>query len=232
MQAGGLTPPPPLPAGPSPGTGQTEQRLDNAKTQDAGRGLEWVWLNVEGGFSHVGLRTFNVHDESFAAGFVATTANGGQVGAGIGARLLFFTVGARGRLGLYDAYRIFSVGPEAGLHIPLGKLDPHFDLGGGYTSFAGIADAHTGADSPIAIRGFYVRAGGGLDYYLSPLFSLGLNASWELLGLTRPALSAEDLEKLKASSALPDRKEADRLAQGDSSFGAALTITGLVGLHF
>jgi hypothetical protein len=234
MQAGGLSPPPPLPVSPPQGTGQTAEQLDQAKKRDAGRGLEWVWLNVEGGFSHVGLRTFNVRDDAFTAGFVDTTASGGQIGAGLGARLLFFTFGVRGRLGFYSPYRIFSVGPEAGLHIPVGKLDPHVDLGGGYVTFAGIDDAHTHADSPLALRGFYLRVGSGLDYYLLPLLSLGLNASFDLLGLTRPALAKGALDKLKASPGLSDadRAAADKLAAEESSFGAAVVLTGTAGLHF
>lgn len=234
MQAGGLAPPPPLPTGAPPGTGQTAEQLDKAKTLDAGRGLEWAWINVEGGFSHVGLRTFNPRDEGFTAGFVDTTATGGQLGAGLGARLLFFTLGARGRIGLYSAYRIFSVGAEAGIHIPLGKLDPHLDLGGGYVTFADITDAHTQADSPLALHGFYVRVSSGLDYYLSSVFSLGLNASFELLGLTRPGLSAGELDKLKANPGLnaADRAAADQLATKGSSLGSAVAVTGVAGLHF
>lgn len=234
MQAGGLAPPPPLPAGAANGGGKTEEQLDQAKKRDAGRGLEWAWLNVEGGFSHVGLRPFNPREENFTAGFVDATANGGEVGAGLGARLLFFTVGARGRISFSSAYRIYSVGPEAGLHIPIGKLDPHLDLGGGYVTFANIHDARIGGDSPLAIHGYYLRIGGGLDYYLSPVFSLGLNVSGDLLGLTRAELSAADLAALKARPELSaaDQAAADRLATSAFSLGAALAVTGLVGLHF
>jgi hypothetical protein len=234
MQAGGLAPPPPMPTGLPPGTGRTEEQLDKAKKRDSGRGLEWAWLNVEGGFSHVGLRTFNPSDEALTAGFVDTTASGGQIGAGFGARLLFFTLGARGRIGFYSAYRIFSVGGEAGLHIPLGKLDPHFDLGGGYVTFADIRDARIEADSPLALHGFYLRASPGLDYYVSSVFSLGLNVSFELLGLTRPGLAASEISELKASPdrSAAERAAADKLATKDSSFGSAFAVTGVVGLHF
>jgi hypothetical protein len=233
MQAGGLAPPPPIPVTPPPGSGQTAQKLDDSKTSDSGRGLEWVWINVEGGFAHTGLRTFNTRDDSVTAGLVDTTASGGQIGVGAGARVLFFTVGARGRLGFYSPYRIFSVGGEAGMHIAIGRFDPHFDLGAGYTTLQGIKDI-TGTKSPMGIHGFYIRAGGGLDYYLARIFSLGLNASWELLGLTRPALSPGDISSIKANPALStaQRAQADKLAAKDTSFGSALAITGLVGLHF
>src|SRR5262245_55578412 len=56
MTAGGLAPPPPMPSAPppqAPPTGGVEQQLDKAKEEDSGRGLSWVWLEVEGGFEHV-----------------------------------------------------------------------------------------------------------------------------------------------------------------------------------
>ena len=49
LQAGGLAPPPPMgtapgqPPPPASGT-STEQRLDRAKEEDAGRGLNWIWI--------------------------------------------------------------------------------------------------------------------------------------------------------------------------------------------
>src|SRR4051794_22132008 len=46
IQAGGLTPPPPVadtPASAQPKP-STEQNLDEAKKKDSGRGLEWLWL--------------------------------------------------------------------------------------------------------------------------------------------------------------------------------------------
>src|SRR5262245_17297043 len=52
MQAGGLTPPPPMTAPPSnnppASTSPTEQDLDRAKEKDSGRGLNWVYLYVDG----------------------------------------------------------------------------------------------------------------------------------------------------------------------------------------
>src|SRR5262245_44725678 len=83
MQAGGLAPPPPMQPVETepPPDSTTTHELDDAKEKDSGRGLEFVWLNVEGGFAHIGLSTFNVDEPSLTAGFIPTSASGGTVGA-------------------------------------------------------------------------------------------------------------------------------------------------------
>ncbi|WP_437591849.1 hypothetical protein [Sorangium sp. So ce1000] len=235
MQAGGLAPPPPMttpepePAAPD---GGTERRLDEARERDSGRGLEIVWLNVEGGYENVGLQTFNIDEDDFTAGFVSSAANGGLIGAGVGVRLLYFTLGARGRVGLFSDWQLFTLGGEAGMHLPLGKLDPHVDLGFGYAGLGSVKSAVSGAADAIAIRGFYGRISGGLDLYLSPVFSLGANASWELLALTRPGLSSGAIDRIKGGAAAPQQAKADLLAAEGSSVGSALALTAVAGLHF
>ncbi|WP_437280691.1 hypothetical protein WME90_09065 [Sorangium sp. So ce375] len=235
MQAGGLAPPPPMTAPePEPASpdGGTEQRLDEAKERDSGRGLEIVWLNVEGGYENVGLQTFNIDEDNFTAGFVSSAANGGVIGAGVGVRLLYFTLGARGRVGLFSDWQLFRLGGEVGMHLPLGKLDPHVDLGFGYAGLGSVKSAVSGAADAIAIRGFYGRISGGLDLYLSPVFSLGANASWELLALTRPGLSSAAIEEIRSGAAAPQQAKADLLAAEGSSVGSALALTAVAGLHF
>jgi hypothetical protein len=234
MEAGGLAPPPPMGTTQPNTTTPTEQQLDDSKKEDSGRGLSWVWLNVEGGYEHVGLQTFSVNEQAFTAGFVPTTANGGVIGPGLGLRLLFFTLGARGRLGFFDNFQLFSVGPEIGFHIPLGNFEPHLDLGFGYTAMGSFKGAVSGASSAISIRGFDARIGGGLDYYPTSIFSIGANVSWELLGLTRPGLDPSKISSIKASASTTDvqNAQADALALNGTSYGSALAITAVVGLHF
>ncbi|XYI00497.1 hypothetical protein ACMHYB_12370 [Sorangium sp. So ce1128] len=235
MQAGGLAPPPPMTA-PEPepvSPDDTERRLEEAKKEDSGRGLELVWLNVEGGYENVGLQTFNIDEEELTAGFISSSANGGVVGAGVGVRLLFFTLGARGRVGFFNDWQLFSAGGEVGMHLPLGKLDPHIDLGFGYAGLGSFKSAVSGAADAIAIRGFYGRISGGLDLYLSPVFSIGANASWELLALTRPGLTSEEIDRIKGEAATtPQQAKADLLAAEGSSVGSALALTAVAGLHF
>jgi hypothetical protein len=235
MQAGGLTPPPPM-ADPPPSQAppsSTTQQLEEAKEEDSGRGLEFFYLNVEGGFEQVDLTTFSVNEEEFTAGLIATSSNGGVVGGGVGLRLLFLTLGARARAGFFQDWQLFSLGGEVGMHIPIGNLDPHFDLGFGYAGLGNVTGAIQGAADAVSIRGFYARAGGGLDYYITPAVSLGANISFELLGLTRPGVSADDIREIQStntSNADPATLEKVLAADG-SSYGSALGITGVIGLH-
>lgn len=235
MQAGGLAPPPPMPASAtSPEAGKTEERLDKAKKQDSGRGLEWIWANVGGGFEHLGLRTFNPKNENFAAGFVDTAASGGMISGGLGARLLFFTLGARGRITFFSPYNRLSLGPEIGFHFPLGDFEPHADIGVGWTGLGSFGGAVAGDADAIAMHGIYARVGGGIDYYLSPAFSIGLAASVELVHLTRPGITAAQLDAIKSLPTLTaaERDRAALLGAEATSNGGALGVTGQLGLHF
>ncbi|WP_050436249.1 hypothetical protein [Chondromyces crocatus] len=235
MQAGGLAPPPPMQE-PPPATevppSETEQRLDDAKKDDSGRGLEFFYFNVEGGFQQVGLSTFSANEDELTAGLVSTSASGGMVGAGLGLRLFALTLGARARAGFFSNYQLFSVGGEVGLHIPLGRLDPHIDLGFGYAGLGSVTGAISGVEDAVSIRGFYGRIGGGLDIYLTRVLSIGANVSGELMGLTRPGLSAAQVERLQSGSGGdPQQVRADVLAADGSSLGSALAITAVIGLH-
>jgi hypothetical protein len=241
MSAGGLAPPPPM--APSsyqaPAASETSRDLDDSKKGDSGRGLEWFYLEAEGGFQHVGLRTFNVDEESFSAGFIETQSSGPVIGVGVGLRLIFITIGARGRVGFFNSWDLFSVGGELGLHLPLGNLEPHFEVGGGYTalgSFKGAIESGQAAQAlqNTQIHGFYVRGGAGLDYYITPIFSIGVSANVELLGLTRPGLDPSQVTQIQSDPNLSTLQQAraEVLKAEGSSYGAAATGTAVLGLHF
>lgn len=234
MQAGGLAPPPPMPSGPPAGTGKTEEQLDRSKKQDSGRGLAWLWVDLGGGFEHLGLRTFNPKEEAFTAGFVPTTANGGMLSGGLGARVLFFTLGARGRIAVFSDYNRLSLGPEVGFRFPIGNLEPHADVGFGWTGLGSFNGAVAGDAGVIAMHGVYARVGGGVDYYLTPVFSVGLGAGFEILHLSRPAISPDQLTALLALPSLTsaERERAALLSTAGSSTGGAFSATGQLGLHF
>jgi hypothetical protein len=234
MQAGGLTPPPPMPAGPPATTSKTEERLDQSKKQSSGRGLQYLWVDVGGGFEHLGLRTFNPKNEGFAAGFVETTANGGMLSGALGARLVYFTLGARGRIAFFAPYNRMSLGPEIGFHFPLGNLEPHVDLGFGWTGLGSFNGAVAGDAGALSMHGVYARVGGGLDYYLSPLFSVGLAGSFELVHLARAGISPAQIATIKALPTLTsaERDRVDLLGTEVTSNGAAFSATGQLGLHF
>lgn len=205
-----------LPPVPVPGQEETVQRLDRAKASDAGRRLEWVWIDAHGGFEQLGLRTF-AGDQSITGGAaIKSSSSGAVVGVGVGARLLFLTLLLRARLGVGAIGQLYRIGPEIGLHIPFGRVEPHVELGGGYGIFGKLNDGGTGAATGMLIHGGYGRVGAGVDFYVAPILSLGVGLSAELLGLARPAVSGGT----------------GALAQSASSLGGTLAATGVVALHF
>lgn len=156
---------------PLPGARETEQRLDDARQSDAGRRLEWVWIDAHGGFEQIGLTTFK--GDKALTGAAPTSGSSGVVGAGLGARLLFFTFLVRGRIGIGPLGKLYRIGPEVGFHVPLGRVEPHVALGAGYAAFGGDL---------AGLRGGYGRVNAGVDYFLASVFSLGLDVSGEILG--------------------------------------------------
>ena len=77
-----------------------------------------------------------------------------------------------------------------------------------------------------AAHGFDARLSGGIDYYLTNMFSLGANVSADLLVLSRSASTCT--VPLSASS----DAASFYCASSGSSTGGALTATGVAGLHF
>ena len=239
VSAQGLAPPAPLPPEEKEEDSSTQKDLDDSQKKDSKRGLEWLYVDVQGGVQIVGLRTFNLDEENFTAGFVATEQQGFVTSVGAGVRLVFLTIGARARVGLFDKWDLFSVGGELGLRLPFGNLEPNFNLGAGYTALGSFeSQLKSGAVQKALdntdIAGFYVRAGAGLDYYITPTFSIGAVASFEVLGLTRPGLDPSKITEMKSDPTLTDlqKKKADLLALEGTSYGAAGTAMAVVGLHF
>jgi hypothetical protein len=210
LTAGGLLPPPI--GGLPPTTQPVGAQIDDAKRRGSGRKLTWFYAGVDGGYSHRGFETMQAPADPVLASALPDSANGGAVGLGLGARLLFFTIGAKGRLGLYDAYQSISVGGELGLRVPLGKPELHVELGGGWltaTRFDGRFGVQEGATfTPLSVSGGYGRLSLGFDYFVLPLLSLGLAFGGELTGV---------------GAALGARR-------GDA-IGGAIDVTGAVGLH-
>ncbi len=226
LETGGLRPPEAVdtqPAStPDPAAPSTEEELAKADQEDAGRGLEWIWLNAEIGAQHLGLGTFKA-DQLVDPKLVKTTQTGLLYGAGIGARILVFTIGARFRLGTFKDWQLWTLDAEGGFRIPIGKLEPYFNVAAGYASLGSFS-----TDAPVSskanVNGFNARLGAGLDYYLSNTFSVGGNLSGDVLFLSRKSV------KDAAASASGD--EAAVYAQDGSSIGAGATLTAVVGLHF
>ncbi len=237
--------PPPAPAGPTSGGLQaepplaelgderndTEKALDASEKKDTGRGLTWFWIEAEGGFQHVGLETFEVDQSNLTAGLVPTEASGGYVGLGLGARLLFLTIGPRGRVGFFENWQLYSVGGELGFRFQVGIVEPHFELGGGYAALGSLTDALGGVPDASRVDGGYGRVSGGLDFLVGSVLTLGLGASWEFMALTRPGIGLDAINRQPEAESLDDAEKQALAAEG-SGFGSAITISAKVGLQF
>jgi hypothetical protein len=227
MQAGGLAPPPSVGNDPfAPPQSQTEQELERAEREDAGRGLEFFWINGEIGFEHLGLQTFRAND-LVDAEVVKSTQTGPLYGGGIGFRLVFITLGGRFRYATFSDFELWTLDAEVGMRIPLGALEPYFTFAGGYASLGSFSSENIGAnlnDAGVDITGFNLRIGGGLDVYLSEMFSIGANVTGEMLFLSRPGVDLADM---------PAEPTVEAVYEKDgSSIGAGLSVTGVIGLHF
>jgi opacity protein-like surface antigen len=226
LSAGGLAPPPAVESQSETETAaaapnQTEAELAEADRKDSGRGLEFVWLNGEIGVGHFGLNTFK-KDDLFGPG-PETTQTGLVVGAGAGLRLVFWTLGARFRYGAFSDWKLWTLGVEGGLHMPLGAFEPYATLGVGYASVSSSVvemvdlDGSSSSGSTSA-KGLDARLGLGADYYLTNMFSVGLNVTGDMLVLSRSAVDGAAAGSTFASDA--------------SSIGAGVTATFVGGLHF
>jgi hypothetical protein len=231
LEAGGLKPPAPVDADANPPPpSQPEAQLDRAKKEDSGRGLEFVWLNAEVGAEYLGVETFKAN-RLVDSQLVGSKQAGPMFGAGAGIRLLVFTLGARFRLGSFSDWQVWTLNGEAGLRIPLGRIEPYFTFGGGYASLGAFDSSQLSLKSAgVKANGFDVRGGFGLDVYLTNTFSVGGNLTGELLFLRRSANS-----QVTAASGMPSQAQTDSAAiyaQDGSGVGAGATLSAVLGLHF
>ena len=244
LSAGGLVAPPPGsgPAEPPPASTTTERQLEQAEKSDSGRGLEWLWLNAEVGPQMVGLQTLSAGSNPLvpSVGSVSTNSTGTMVGVGAGLRLVFLTLGPRVRVARFSDWDMWSINGELGLHLPLGALEPYFTFGGGYTKVGNAADAKLGsADAGVKMQGYDVRVGFGLDYYVTPTFTVGANVTAEALMLSRPGVDPTTVLKsgtnVSACQSAPDPQACvtAKAYQADGSgIGLAVSPSVVLGLHF
>lgn len=223
LSAGGLAPPPAIDPEPEVVVPtETERDLSRAEEEDSGRGLSFFWVDAEAGYEFLGLRTFR--DGGLVDGaLVKSTQHGPVFGAALGARLIAFTVGARFRYAHFQESSRWSLNLEGGYRLPLGRLEPYFTLGGGYTSLNAfeIERSFVALKRDLRVHGFNLRGSAGVDYFFGSALSLGANLSGDLLFLTRPAV------EVSAGEA-----SLSRYLEDGSSIGASTDLTIVVGLHF
>jgi hypothetical protein len=214
MQAGGLAPPsaqsgPPAPQPIVPST--TQKQLDQANAEDSGRGLEFAYFNVEGGIQQFSLQSLHSSGDLVTAPD-SSSGVGSLFGAAAGARLLFFTVGPHFRYGHFSNWNLWSLDLDLGLHLPLGNLEPYALVGAGYSE----VDLRNDDGNYFSIKGFNVRLGGGLDYYVTNVFSVGGQITAEMVRLSRGAI--DHLPEFYVAKA--------------SALGLGFTASAVAGLHF
>lgn len=223
MQSGGLAPPPPLQSGgltPPPGTAPrpgtwspqspTAATLAEADATDSGRGLDFFYVEGELGVEYLAPEAF--HGPLLLASSKKSDF-GPSIGAGLGVHLLYFRVGPHVRYAAFSAFRSLTVDLDLGWRVPLGRLEPYAVLAGGYSRLA--SDDKPGGD----FFGWNLRLGGGLDYYVSNVLSVGGSLTAEIVRLR---LSGLDAVPVQDPSLLPN-------AYG---LGIGLTLSAVVGLHF
>ncbi len=200
-QAQGLAPPPPIdpsspgapnrPSGPVNEDGKsTTQQLDESEKKDSGRNFELFYLNGDVGLSYISLDSFSQTNLALQK----TNSLGPAFSVGAGLRLLILSAGVRMKLNQLSAFSLWQLNAEVAFHFTESKFDPYIGLHGGY-SFVGalsgssVDPGNAGATNPssdVSVRGFNGGMDLGFDYYLSSIFSIGVNAEGEALFLKRP----------------------------------------------
>jgi len=231
MSAGGLAPPGSANTtqsayDPRAQSYDTEQALKDADEKDSGRGLQLLWLNGEVGFQYISLNTFHANN-LVDSQIVKTSQSGALYGLGAGVRLIFLTLGARFRLGNFSAWQIWTLDAEAGIHLPIGKVEPYFQFDAGYASLGSFSGASSALNLQNAnVHGWNARLGFGIDFYVTRALSIGALMTGDVLYLKRKTVANLPVND-------PAYAEAAKVYANDgSSVGGATTLTGVVGLHF
>lgn len=209
----------------SPPPPPSEEEPSRLKTylKNEGRGWAWLYGGVELGGSYTAFNVLQAN-EAFIGG-VKPSTGGPTLGATLGARLSLVSIGVRSRIMLASGYQALTVGPELGLHFPIGKTgwEPSVSLGVLYTRLLGIDVDQPPGETYVA-SGVAVRGALGLDRWLTPHITLGGLLSAELYALTRP----ETVILAHQASSTKDPTlavAAARSAEGSSvGLGASLTV--------
>ncbi len=198
--------------------------------------VEWFWANVEGGVETADLRRFETNLDTLSVGLFPARGTGPAFGVGAGVRLLFLTLGLRGRVAAIQdqgggAWQLWTLDPELGIRIPLPIVEPYFTLAAGYASLGNFGHAIQGLENGLDVSGANVRAGIGADVYVTKHFTLGGLATAEALFLTRDGVTIRQVASSEAPGTI-DEAKARVLQTSGTSVGGALTFTVLAGLHF
>lgn len=198
-----------------------EARLDDDKKKDSGRGLEWVYLNADAGFSYINMTGLSSTDLAL----VNATSAGSKFGVGAGIRLFILSLGGRATFNELSSFNLWQIDGEIGFHIPIGHWEPYFGLHGGYCFVGALDDGLSGAPS-ISVTGGDAGLQLGLDYYFNHFVSLGVDLSGNALILHR---DPSPLPAAATSVLSPQQQAAYQQSSDDVGFGLGAALR--LGLH-
>jgi hypothetical protein len=163
------------------------------REEDDGRDVDFLWIEAEGGISTVDLIAFSGNN-NFAPGDPAfrETSGVGPYGAlGLGFRVYWFALGARGTFAGYSGFQIGTVGGDAQLRIPVWIFDLYVRAGAGYAwqgdaSYSGMGTAVGSVSvNSTTVWGWSFDAAAGLDIFLANWITLGAGIALDVLNMTR-----------------------------------------------
>jgi hypothetical protein len=195
--------------------------------RNQGRGWAWLYGGVELGGTYTRFDTIT-SDNAFAGG----TRSGGTapvVGATLGARLSLVSLGVRSRVGFFSDYQALVIGPELGLHFPIGEWEPNLSASLGYTRLLNVKAPQLQGDG-YRVSGLNARLGLGLDRWISPHVTVGGSFALDLYALTRPETLL--LAKQAKDDANPQLAIAAVRAAEGSSVGAGASLIFNATYHF
>jgi hypothetical protein len=222
-----ISPAPPAKSAPTVVVRGDEEKKDlTQELEDGGLGLEWVYLNADIGSAYTDLVSLKASNWQLQD----NSASGPAFGVGAGVRLVVLSAGLRVRNLLLSSFSLWETDLEAALHFRVWRFDLYLGARGGYAFVGSLrADALRtsmgSSASDVTVHGWNVGPTAGLDYYVSKLVSLGVDANAEVLFLKRPPILlppgqtvAPEWESLYADSG--------------SSVGAGFVGVAHVGIHF
>src|SRR6516225_4361105 len=124
-----------------PSTARAAERGEAATEHWAGPTSQHLWIDAQAGVESVYLQTFNADFDTVSVGLLPTSGVGPTANIGAGIRLVFLTLGVRGRVASFEdnsptqsvgAWQIWSLDGELGLRAPLGRFEPHGAVAVGY----------------------------------------------------------------------------------------------------
>jgi hypothetical protein len=220
----------------SPATAANDEQEREEEEDEFGE--ELVWIDARAGYSAMDLVVFEAHEGLLTAGLVPSSIGGPAMTAGLGVRLWFITIGPRMTLTVFDtpegrqgSFNLWSADGEIGFRIPLGRVEPHLTVAGGYSAVGGISDAVEPIGDSYSITGANVRAGAGLDVYLTENVSVGADGTAEALILSRPGVPLAELASAREVGSI-SQAEAEILEADGAATGYAFTVVGGFGVHF